>query len=649
VTGLVDVTVVGGTFARSALSALVLIAPASAPASAPATATAAPAVDLDPVRKGMKKLKPDNPRKPMIDAILKGESFAERGERDDAMYAAASTIAWLQAARRPEMTPGVLVELLRPSLEAWTVEPDADKTIEEEMEKALTKFESAFEQRAERDAEQEAERFKDANAIRRGLRFKGEEPTKEAVNGTARFFSIIQTSNASYIWNFAKGEIPYAPIGYHGPIKESQLFNVCKDFWENSSEGYSLRTYTKGEERNKGVKQILEEYGSAALKLEGNLTLQESFFDIETRTFNEAMCPFRVVQPERDPVIEEWLTLFGASNHEKLLDWIATIPQLEEPNSALYLEGVKDVGKDLFASGVARLWRTSGPALYERVSERFNKDMFECPFVWLNEGVDGVAKTSSTFIRRLISATGHSCERKGLDVQPVLGSIRLYIAANNENVLHSLASEDLGEADLDAVAQRFLHVKASPDAALYLESKKRDLKSWVKDDRIARHVLYLAQSRTVIAGRKFLVDGEQSDIHRALINRGDKNEIVLEWLTNLMESPERVLQQYATRKEQPLAVVGDGGVFVNTKGFVDHQTLFRTPDKKLLLLPGIASRILSRLSGGRQRRMGESRDRYHVINPERVFEWADRTQLGDIETMKANLSRPLKLESSDDY
>jgi hypothetical protein len=415
-----------------------------------------------------------------------------------------------------------------------------------------------------------------------------------------------------------------------------------------------LKTFSRGEEKNKSAKQIVEEYGSAALKLVGHLALQESYFDIVDRVFHEAMCPMRVLGAERDPEIEEWLVLLGASNPDKLLDWVATIPRLNEPNSALYVEGVKDVGKDLFAWGVSRLWRTQGAAPYANVSERFNKEMFECPLIWLNEGIDGSAKASSAFIRRLVAATGHGLERKGQDVQPVLGSIRLFIAANNDSVLLSLANEDLGEADLDAVAQRFLHIKASPEAAHYLESKKRvdpnALKSWVQEERIARHVLYLAETRTVTAGRKFLVDGEQSDVHRALINRGEKNELVLEWLTNFLEKPDKVMRLYQDKKEYPLAVVGDGGVFVNTKAFVDHQGFFRpttgkNSDHKLVLLPGIASRILARLSGGRQRRFGENRERYHAINPQRVFEWAERTQVGDVEKMKKNLTRLFSEES----
>jgi hypothetical protein len=639
-----EVVVIGGSFERYAPDALgVKFFGAKTNVASSSSSEDASASDLSPVRAAMKKLRPDHPRKLLINAVLEGESFAERGERDEAMYAVCSTIAWLSPARRPEMTPEILAELLRPSLEVWASEADAEKPIEEEMEKAVEKFESAFDNRAEDDAK----RFADAEKIRRGLKLDGQEVDEKTVNGTSRFYAVVQApKNQYFVWNFAKQEVPLPGEGYR-VVDQSLLFAVCKDFWSNCSDGFSLRTYEQGKDKIKSDRQIIDEYGSPALSVIGHLNLQESYFDIGTREFHRAMCPFRVTKAERDPDIEGWLTLFGASAHDKFLDWLALIPRLDQANSALYLEGDKDVGKDLFASGVAQLWRPNGPSKYNRLtSSRFNTDMFACPFVWLNEGIDSTIRHSSVFIRELVAATSHDLEGKYDNVTRVIGAIRLYIAANNDNVLATIASEDMSEGDLPAVVQRFFHVKADPRSATYLKDHKRDLRSWVEDDRIARHVLWLAKTRaTELADGKFLVEGEASSIHRALINRGDKNELVLEWLANFIERPNKVLQAYASGGGPPLARVGDGGVFVNTKAFVDHQNIYRGGkelDRKLILLPGVASRILARLAGGRQRRFGDGRERYHAVNPERVFEWAERAQIGDVEVMKRNLAKVIE-------
>lgn len=637
-----DVVVVDGTHTRVSLADLGVVLRTRTRVE-PSPEVEAPPVlgvpDLGDVRLAMKKLKPDHPRKAMIEAVLAGESFALRGERDSALYAVCSTIAWFTPARRPEMTPQVLAELLRPSLAVWASEPDAEKTLEEEIEKAIEKFESAFENRAE----DEKKRFADGEVVRRGLKLDGQPVTEETVNGASRFYSVIQTSENDYfVWNFGKQEVPLPRTGYYGPFGQRKLFGVCKDFFSNCSEGFSLKTYEQGKDKIKSDKQILDEYGTTAIKVVGHLDLQESYFDVATRTFHRAMAPLRVTKAERDPDIEEWLALFGASQREKFFDWVAAIPKLDQANSALYVEGPKDCGKDLFASGVAQLFRTSGPCKYNRLTtSRFNTDMFACPLIWLNEGVDSTIKQSNVFIRDLVSSTSHDIEGKGVDVDKVVGAIRLYIAANNANVLSKIADEDTSEGDLPAIVQRFFHVEASPEAVAYLAAKKQDLVSWVKDDRIARHVLYLAETRTPKTDTKFLVEGESSTIHRALIHRGDRNEIVLEWLANLMEKPEKVIQVYRGQKQNPLALVGDGHVYVNTKALVDHQDIYRSKelDRKHVLLSGVAARVLSQLAGGRQKRFDWGRERYHAINPECVFEWVERTQIGDAEVMKANLAR----------
>lgn len=648
-----DVVVIDGTFARCGGDIVPKIArrvvaastaqplgseePAPAPSTPKPVASSATAEDLEGVRASMKKLRPGHEHKKMIDAILSGESFAEPGARDDAMYKAASTIAWLTAARKKTMTAEVLAELLRPSLEVWAAEPGAEKTVEEEMEKAVTKFESAIDNRA---AKEEAD-MRSADAIYRGLRMGKYAPKKGVLNGSVAQLAVIQERNKVYVWNFAEQDVRLSPEGYRGPFDREMLYNICKDLWSNASQKFDLTYTDKGQEKNKTDRHLIEEYGTAALSAVGEFSLQSSFFDIETRVFHRAMCPMRPLEPRFDPTIAEWFKLLGASNPDKFLDWVATIPKLDEQNSALYIEGIAGVGKNLFASGSSRLWRTTGPSKYENISGPHNADMFACPMVYLDEGVS-VKPGSSAFIRSLIGSSEHTCNQKYVPVHKVIGCVRLIIAANNETVLTQLANEDLSEADLDAVAGRFLHIKATPEAADFIRAHKAELKSWLQDDRISRHILHLANTREVVPGKRFLVEGLQSAIHRALIDRGDKTEIVLEWLTSFVMDPMKVIQSYKAARRQPLALVGDGGVYVNTKALVDNQSLFRKVDEKRQLLPGVIARILARLAGGRQKRFGEQR--YHAINPTRIYEWAERTQIGDIEGMKANVEKSLGLE-----
>lgn len=638
------VTVLDGTFERYTLKQLGLRSLKGTKPTPLVVPSPTGPIDLEPVREAMRRLKPTHKHKKTMTAVLDGESFAKKGERDTVMYAITSTIAWLSAARKKEFTAEVLAEILRPSLTVWAEEADAEKTLEEEMAKAQAKFQSALDNRAEDDAR----RVKDAEAILSGLRSAGAEVTKTQVNGTAVNHAIIQDRNKLYVWNFGEQEIPLEPIGYHGPIDKECLFNVCRDLWKNKTPTFNMRYLNdKGEEKSKTDKRIIEDYGTAALDMVGELALQKTHFDVVTRTLHRAVCPLRPLTSEFNPLVDQWLRLLGASNIEKFLDWLAVMPRLDEQNCALYLEGKQGVGKNLLAVGLSRFWRVTGPCKFEIAASSFNADMFSCPLIFFDEGAkesksQNIRGQSSTFIRSLIGSSEHSLNQKNQPIQKIVGCVRVLIAANNENVLSQIAGEDLSEADLEAVAGRFLHIKADSQAAqAFLVENKARLKSWTEEDLITRHVMHLVETRKIVPGKRFLVEGETSSIHRALINRGDRNELILHWLASLVTDPKKIENVYRAKKEEALALVGNGEVLVNTKAYADNYKVYDTEVSRIA--PGAASRVFANLSGGRQvrPRIDESRVRYHAINPERILEWVERTQLGDIEKMKENIEREL--------
>lgn len=599
---------------------------------------------LAKVRLWMQKLRPTHPCKLAIEDVLAGRSFAEPGSRNDTMYQVCSTIAWLTPAR--ELTIEQLLELLRPSLAVWASEPDAEKTLEEELEVAGGMFESAIENRTEKDNARNQVLAGVARGMSRVIgkrevetrEKKPEESSEESEEKSEedeeakleRVLSaaIVQYRNNYYCYSFGSDS---RRVGYYGPYTQEELLTQLKGCWENAETEFSLwYENAKGDSKSKTRAQVLEEYATGADQVVGHINLQESYFDLESLTFHDAKCPFRVTEALYDPLIDEWLTLFGGDKAERLKDWLAMVPAVDRPLPALYLEGAPGVGKNLLSDGIARLWRETGPTKFTAIIEH-NSLMFACPFILLDEGLSKKASQTSAFIRSLVASSEHTFSEKYIVNHKVLGCIRLMIAANNDRVLAQLANEDLNEVDIEAITDRFLHVKADADAAAWIrEANKQDrtiIDRWKKDDLLAKHVRWMHENRSVPEGRRFRVDGEAEEIARALLVRGDKQELVLEWIARYCLDPKRLADFYRQSKKTPMAYIGNGQLLINVQAVLDCSEKYR-PGIKDRLGPTTIGRVLIQLSHG-QRRLGERDDRikYHLVNFDNVKKTAETLQL----------------------
>jgi hypothetical protein len=612
-----------------------------------------PGDSLDNVRQWMQKLRPTHPCKQAIEDVLAGRSFSEPGSRNDTMYQVCSTIAWLTPARELEIED--LVELLRPSLAVWAAEPTAEKSLEEEMEVAARMFESAIENRAEKDNARNQVLAGVARGMSRviGRQVEQAEPSKghEKVENKSETeddeqkleqvlsAAVVQYRSNFYCYSFGNES---RRVGYYGPYTKEEFLTQLKSCWENADEAFTLDYENdKGDVKDKTHVRILKEYATGADKLIGHIDLQESYFDLETLTFHDAKCPFRVIEPAYDPLVDEWLTLLGGDRQDKLKDWLAAVPMVNRPLSALYLEGPPGIGKsDLLAPGVARLWRETGPSRFADIIDH-NGDMFACPFILLDEGLPKRASQTSAFIRSLIAASEHTYREKYIVNHKVMGCVRLMIAANNDRVLAHLANEDLNEVDIEAITDRFLHVKTDDEPAKWIRTMNKKSRSvideWKTQDKIARHVLWLRHNRTVPEGKRFRVDGEAEEIARALLVSGDRQEIVLEWIARFCLEPKRLADFYRQAKKVPMALIGNGQVLVNVQALLDCSDKYR-PGLKDRLGPVTIGRVLIQLSDSK-RRIGPREDRikYHLINFENVKKVAETLQL-DWGTMYRNVT-----------
>lgn len=233
--------------------------------------------------------------------------------------------------------------------------------------------------------------------------------------------------------------------------------------------------------------------------------------------------------------VHAWLKLLGGGHHEALLDWLATSTNLSRPTSAVYLEGPPGTGKTLLAIGLAALWGEA-PISFNEALSRFNSGLSRCPVVLLDEGVHprrGEEAAVSARFRSLVADTDRRLEAKGRPTMSLAGSVRVMIAANNSSALPLLGNHT-GE-DIRAVVSRIRHFKVDPRAKDLLGWEKTD--GWVRDARnrpgkIAEHVLWLSQNRSVELGERFLVPGVLTDFHDGLA----LTDIRLSVLTTVVEA-----------------------------------------------------------------------------------------------------------------
>jgi hypothetical protein len=123
---------------------------------------------------------------------------------------------------------------------------------------------------------------------------------------------------------------------------------------------------------------------------------------------------------------------------------------LNEPCAVLYLEGAKGVGKTMLAAGLSRLWTLNGATDLEQALAAFNGSLCHCPLVFGDEHVptDSRGRMRTAEIREFVQAHMRVLKRKFMHPQPMMGCVRVILAANNKNLIHT--TESLTQHDVQA-------------------------------------------------------------------------------------------------------------------------------------------------------------------------------------------------------
>lgn len=539
-----------------------------------------------------------------------------------------------------------MVELLRPSCSAWErrMDPDGRSWLaqaEYQLERAL----------ARREPEEAVKAAKKAEADELWSDYGGGPTGAVASTGTA-----TETSKPTKLQKYTEDELAgfYAKAGvkdatefrerwvirymganwiwvngrYQRPIKDLDLqWTLRRDLSRSP-----IVLWDEDKDGNKTPKKwqdILHYYSTVARGVQGSLSARESRYDAAEEVFHEAICPIRDLTPEFDPDIDQWLKLF---NSEPLMDWVAAVSQLQHQCAAIYLKGEKGVGKTLFANGLARIWRTGGPTKFESVmGVSFNSSMADCPLIFADETLP---KTDTIIdeLRALIGSDTHDLNRKFMPTVSVRGSIRLIIAGNNEHLLNTPAR--LEASDVDAMAARVLYVDMTGNhrpAEFINDLKSKHTKAyvdaWVHGDKLAKHALYLAQTRPLNTDERFLVTGAKDFADRLNTQSGNV-PAVFEFLARYLSDTS------AAKQPTKLLKVGQGRLLVCTEMLADKFQFERFVPSRRVLSALATTQALKQVRTGV---VEIDNKEYHDVKVDLFLWWVRGQQVGDLPTIKARI------------
>ena len=505
--------------------------------------------------------------KPCYEPLRQGLPLAKPGSRNSTMMSTIGTILALDDHPDPHRVWRLMARSV-----AAQVDQGSQWTLEYFWAKCLH-----FAAREQANREQRRLDLRAVENLREARREDAAEDTAfEGAEHLERHL-ILTDPSGRWFWVFDE-----ETRGYHGP------FGNLSALLHREMEAHCpslVELYTdKGAPVS--VQKLLMSYSTGYEETQMVYGLDLARFDPNTRILSAPAAQVDpTLSPEHDQQIADWLKALAGDHHEKLLDWLACLPDTSKPLCALYLEGKHSVGKGLFAEGLSQIWN-GNVVQFETVMSQYTGPMLKSPLVWANEiaYTGSVNKSASAEVRNLVGSSQFSINKKYGPVVTLVGSPRLLITANNPNALGF--REALSADDTEALVVRFGHIYIGNQAQRYLENLggRAVTERWVAGKALARHVLWLAENRTVQHGARYAVDGWARDFAEDLVVHGSTQGSVFEALVKYLEShilakaPIRSLTKYLP--EEDLLAVSTSTLLDNWKVLLGQDEK-RPPRRKV--------------------------------------------------------------------
>lgn len=581
--------------------------------------------------------------------VLSGKPIASVGSRDNTLNDLVCSVVYSLPAETPA---AAIFELLRPSVLLLERKVSDTGQVEDWEAEALRKIERHKLRKIKTDAERAAiaqdlwtALRSESARVRTPLQPTPQddsdapgstpESVQEPVSGyytqeeVARWASeqgcdSVEEFNRRWIIQRADSNYVFVEGRYLAPVPRTNLWDSCKRDLARSP----VKVYVEkqnGQLSPVPLPTLLAQCSTVARTTEASLIIQRSHYDAATHTFHEACAPIRAgIHPKEHPEIQLWLELLDPTG--KLCDWVATVTRLDRYACAIYLDTKPGTGKNLLAGGLARLWSTGGPTELARILDGFNESLTACPLVFADESLPKRRDITAT-LRNLIGSTSRTLNRKFLPMCNLTGAVRLILAGNNDRLLDT--GEELSVNDLAAIASRFLYLNAGDNAAGYLEALGGPpvVGTWINQNKLAEHALYLRDTRKVKEGARFIVEGDANEFHRHLATGSGMAGAVCEWITRYLADP----------VSSPHVLVGSGEVWVNVEALAKPLAWERyLPSAKVPSAAQIG-RSLRALSHAAAKIGTVS---FFRINADLLTTWIERLQIGDTVGIRAKLAAP---------
>lgn len=524
----------------------------------------------------------EQPLATRIRLMLEGQPLASEGQRDSTIQSFCSQLVF----RFPMFSDAALLDIMRPSLLAMGDDGEWVDKAEDKLERARNRKEEQDEQEREIfDTLLRDDRMLSSFSSTSGT-FVSDEPYSD--EEIAKFAEeqgcephefrrrwMIQIAKAYFIFSNGK---------YEGPFPAEAADNTMRyDLSRARPDHVRFEVATKNDLKPAKLGDIVKAYGSVGSSINYSYVIQKSRYSPGDRTLTIATAPLRNIKPSYVHEIQKWLELLGGNETDRLLDWLATCTKLEQATCALYIEGPKGAGKSLLTQGLGRLYSTQGPT--KLTGDHFvswNDDFLKNPILVIDEELPTQrGQKTSNLLRDLITLEVRPIRKKYLDGVTLHGAVRLVCASNNDNLIRF--EEDLNRADLDAIAERYFHLKVGKEPADYLEAigGRPVTRTWVLKDLIASHVLWLRDNRTPANYGRLLVSGKMDEMRKKLTTTsGIAPEVCQFIVKSLLDLP--------NARDQVVAIK-DGKVWVSCSSVAEAT-------RWSLLVPGCAVPTESRVA-----------------------------------------------------
>jgi len=312
--------------------------------------------------------------------------------------------------------------------------------------------------------------------------------------------------------------------------------------------------------------------------MEGNRTLKLPMYRRNPR-----------LQPLYNADVDEWLSVLFGRWYEYGCNWIANALAFEEgPICALSITAPPGIGKKMLIEGLAECLENPVFATGKDVAGSFNGTMGKTPFLAINEEWPKKnGESSQEQFKSLTAGDRTPINEKYKPMVLISNPMRLFMTANNHDIIRTLMDKDMTPSDREAIGQRLLHFDVDGSAAAWLEERGGNAftgirgRRWIagapvpSDFIIAKHFLHLHASRIIeeggFAGR-FLVEGNCSKgslfmTHQ--IVQKDTTAYVITAVTNLIEAKG---QRKAYRLDEDT-----GAIYVTINTIIDELKLSDFP------------------------------------------------------------------------